>query len=1439
MADDFSFDIVANNRASGPTDDAAKSIQHLSAALDEATKAFNRYGQASKSASQTTNSVGNVPRGFQTEGARYMEAQVKAADAAKRATEDMYRSLASTRYALYDVSSTWGAISAATLGAAVVTETVAIEYERLLAQVQRTSGAVGTGFTKLSKDLIDLSTNIPTTFEDITDIAALGGQLGIAASGISEFTEVTAKLTATTNLSAEAAGTALGRFQALLGVPTEQFSNLASSILKVGVNSVATETQIVNIATQISSMGSFAGLSADQVIGLSGALASVGAQPEISRGTITRLFANISKAVAEGGDSLERFAAISGRSAADFQAAWGTTAFAGVFQDFLRGIESTGGDAVAVLNSLGVESVRDVPLLMRLAGAGDVVANAFSDAASGYSENSELTEQYGIVAATTAAKLQELANTVKAIMAAAGNSKELGVLVDLLQFLADGLREVVESPIGGFLTAVALAATATVGVFAAYRAGLALMQASALGLIQVQRAMATSTVLSNVSWRTLTKTLLTGRAVVDGTATSVSNLARAQSASVAATQAQTAAQGALAASASKASTALGALGKAGRFAGWIGVAIGGIQLLGGLLEGIENSFKSASQKAEDYFGGFDGLAAAIKADTDEYKKTGQALQVINTTVEKSTKTLNPYVTELEEAAGAQSSLRDSTSDTTTTIEDQIVAIGQHTRALLAQKLADNDDFVQLWINNGEAIKAAGFNLDEYFTALASGSSKEYLQPIIDQLHETAEANIIASDVTRIVPSYNEVGGAALLAAGALEVLQGRGDGVQDALGEITAKGEVSAAALRAMGQATGDAGDGFDDLGDKAAEAIKQLRGLASASTDAVNAASDMQNSLSGLGESLVENGTSFDVFSEAGRANIAALDQVIQAAVTSSNGNATALAENLSGILQALSTYGVDVAGQLSYVMDLINAATGAGGLATSFTNIQNSANSAGAAMRTGFASGVDRARKSISSTKKEVRTLSDYISDLAGVISSAFDFRFGYDISVDDATDALAALQQSAQDAKDRVTDALDSIADAAGNIDDAFDAFEDAGQKIQDIRIDLQELDATIRGLSADQNVLKYQLGVAVEYGDTLRAQTISAEIAENEAKLAGAQNDRRKKLTDLTRAQEDYTDANKNITKAQRDYQTALDELADAQADQTRTLTGSSDSARNQRELVLDLVQAYQEQITALANTGASSDEVKRKVRELQSDFQRQLTQLGYNRSEIGKYAAAFEDVTTAINRVPKNLTITANTSPAQRAIDEFLAKNTGGRGASQTINSNIVSHFDDTAMKKAARGAEIQAQIDRLNAYLGRSNLSIETRISTSATITSLARLLSSGNYAGGGFTGRGGKFDAAGIVHRGEYVIPKEYVNQNTGLPYANALGAIMNGYASGGYVRPAPSVKMPQTLVVELSPTDRALLAANGNVVLTVDGKVLADAVNGSNVQGNRRSSR
>lgn len=70
----------------------------------------------------------------------------------------------------------------------------------------------------------------------------------------------------------------------------------------------------------------------------------------------------------------------------------------------------------------------------------------------------------------------------------------------------------------------------------------------------------------------------------------------------------------------------------------------------------------------------------------------------------------------------------------------------------------------------------------------------------------------------------------------------------------------------------------------------------------------------------------------------------------------------------------------------------------------------------------------------------------------------------------------------------------------------------------------------------------------------------------------------------------------------------------------------------------------------------------------------------------------------------------------------------------------------------------------------------------------------SGFFASGGFTGIGPKYAPAGIVHRGEFVNRREVVRQPGARPFLERFNRIgmaaldgLRGYASGGFVSPAP----------------------------------------------------
>lgn len=89
-------------------------------------------------------------------------------------------------------------------------------------------------------------------------------------------------------------------------------------------------------------------------------------------------------------------------------------------------------------------------------------------------------------------------------------------------------------------------------------------------------------------------------------------------------------------------------------------------------------------------------------------------------------------------------------------------------------------------------------------------------------------------------------------------------------------------------------------------------------------------------------------------------------------------------------------------------------------------------------------------------------------------------------------------------------------------------------------------------------------------------------------------------------------------------------------------------------------------------------------------------------------------------------------------------------------------------------------------------------------------------FADGGYTGDGGKYQPAGVVHRGEYVLSKE-ATRRAGVANLDALHSSLKGYSAGGFVGSAPAIRKPDlkpansnaTSVVTISPA--ITINANG----------------------------
>lgn len=329
---------------------------------------------------------------------------------------------------------------------------VGAAWEKSFSSVVRTADPTFTNVQSrvdaLRDSLVGMAQSMPTSFSSVTEIATLANQMGIASGQVAEFTRTVSMFSATSGVSVDMAATAFGRMTSILGDSRIPFIEMADAILKVGVNSVATEEEIINVNTQISSIAAQAGFSAKEMIALSGALASVRVPPELSRGLVTRLFGQFDKAISDGGSALESFARISGKTSEEVRKTWGGEGSAQLFNSFLQGIQKLGPAARKELENLGITSVRDLPVILRLSNAADsegVVGELFSQTLRDAQNSAgETQRQYTIMADTVVGKLKILGNNLMAFFDAVGQSS-LGGFGDLLSNMSDGIRDFTNS----------------------------------------------------------------------------------------------------------------------------------------------------------------------------------------------------------------------------------------------------------------------------------------------------------------------------------------------------------------------------------------------------------------------------------------------------------------------------------------------------------------------------------------------------------------------------------------------------------------------------------------------------------------------------------------------------------------------------------------------------------------------------------------------------------------------------------------------------------------------------------------------------------------------------------------------------------------------------------------------------------------------------------
>jgi TP901 family phage tail tape measure protein len=377
-------------------------------------------------------------------------------------------------------------------------------------------------------------------------------------------------------------------------------------------------------------------------------------------------------------------------------------------------------------------------------------------------------------------------------------------------------------------------------------------------------------------------------------------------------------------------------------------------------------------------------------------------------------------------------------------------------------------------------------------------------------------------------------------------------------------------------------------------------------------------------------------------------------------------------------------------------------------------------------------------------------------------------YQATLDDLGNATDDTMRQINDAlsKDR-NSWLDKI--FGDDPQSVIDQAEKIGIAVQDLQgYIVGEAGAIERVNAANEAYLEGldRTGRQYEWRKETTDQVVSALEAEA-GKLTDAQKAQaQKQMADEAAgvAQEELAGSYDTTTGAIGEQGSALEELIDLQRE-------AAGIVLSEREAQRQLEQAVRDASTALSENGATLDITTQKG----SD----------NAAALDDIASSTWDVIAAMQKNGADQKSLQGVMQTSR--DRFVGVATAmGMGADEAnaladelglIPTNIEPQVDVDTGNSVANANAVR---DAVNGIPSTKRISIISTFYQSGERPGTGTVLAPG-FSGGGYTGDGGKYEPAGIVHRGEYVWDKE-----TTAKYRPQLEAgVLPGYASGGYVMP------------------------------------------------------
>lgn len=296
------------------------------------------------------------------------------------------------------------------------------EYETAFTNVRKTVDGTEADFETLNAEIQYMAQTMPKSAAEIAEVAALGGQLGVAVDSLGEFTETMIKLGDSTTLTADQAGEMIAQIAAITGMTTSDYERFGSAVVELGNNFATTESKMLETTQRISRFSKSVGLGVEEVLALSTALSALGLESDASGTAMQKIFSQIQLAVETTNEDLAGFAEVAGMSVDEFTALWKGSSMEG-FQAFIEGmaaLDDAGTSTVATLDKLGINEVRLTSVLQALSSNTDTLEKALNMTNEAWTENTALTEEASKKYSTYANQVQMTKNTWQLVSQAIG-----------------------------------------------------------------------------------------------------------------------------------------------------------------------------------------------------------------------------------------------------------------------------------------------------------------------------------------------------------------------------------------------------------------------------------------------------------------------------------------------------------------------------------------------------------------------------------------------------------------------------------------------------------------------------------------------------------------------------------------------------------------------------------------------------------------------------------------------------------------------------------------------------------------------------------------------------------------------------------------------------------------------------------------------------------